>query len=56
MSTNPPKLPHSPSGKSSASSENAPKSFGSSEKVLNGFLGEIGLFWHEVVQTFGKIH
>jgi hypothetical protein len=45
MSTNLPKLPISPSEKSIALSENVPKSIGTSEKVFDGFLGEIGLFW-----------
>jgi hypothetical protein len=45
MSTNPPKLPNSPSEKSVALSENIPKSFGILEKVFDGFLGEKGLFW-----------
>jgi hypothetical protein len=45
MSTNPPKLPISPSEKSFALSENVPKSIGTSEKVFDGCLGEKGLFW-----------
>ena len=44
MSTNPPKLPNSPSEKSSALSENVPQSIGTSKKVFDGFLDEKGLF------------
>jgi hypothetical protein len=44
MSTNPPKLPNSPSEKSIVLSENVPNSIGASEKVFDGFLGEKGLF------------
>jgi hypothetical protein len=45
MSTNPPKLPNSPSEKSIDLSENVPNSITTSEKVFDGFLGEKGLFW-----------
>ena len=45
MSTNPPKLPISPSEKSIALSENVPKSIGASEKIFSGFWGEKVLFW-----------
>jgi len=45
MSTNAPEQSCSPLEKSIALSENVPKSIGTSEKVIDGFLDEKGLFW-----------